>query len=304
IFLTFFFQEYHIAEKEAKYIQQQKSDDEKVGKLPKPDYLAVICVLWTFFVILLVFVLLETIVVPMVIDMYAWRADFAVTVVGIGMSGVAFITLFMFAIGSILSKKYDERKVMIFLGLVPTMLSMLIHFPMGSNYAKMQNCTTEDILATIPMNMATPVPTLNNSSAEDSAYEELSRQKRYAVDIDDECHLGCPQDQEWCLYTPIVEIWQMGIADVTAVIGYPVAFAILSSLYSKILGPKPQGVWMGILTSVGSFSRILGPIFVSYMYTELGTRWTFGSLFSVLALSVLVVSLCYKRLVPMKWKEA
>lgn len=311
LFLPCIFQEHNIAEKEAKYLQQQRKEEEKERKLPKVDYPAVVCVLGAFFIILLVFVLLETIAVPMVIDMYAWTSDFAVTVVGIGMSIVAFITLFMFALGSILAKKYDERKVMILLGLVPTMLSMLIHFPMGSNFAKMQNCTTEGSQIAFSVNIATPLATLNISNTEESAFEGLSRQKRFAIDGGGssgcgnsssgyDCSLGCPQDQEWCLYTPIVEIWQMALADVTAVIGYPVAFAILSSLYTKILGPRPLGLWMGILTSVGSLSRTLGPIFVSYMYTELGTRWTFGTLFILLAITVLGVSLFYKRLVPMK----
>lgn len=313
LFAPCIFKEYNIAEKEAKYLQRERNEEERERKLPKADYPAVVCVLGAFFVILLVFVLLETIAVPMVIDMYAWTSDFAVTIVGVGMSIVAFITLFMFALGSILAKKYDERKVMIFLGLVPTMLSMLIHFPMGSNYARMQNCTTEQSqMAAFPVNIATSLAALNNSDTEESIFEaELSRHKRFAIDDSGrsrcgntsshyDCHLGCPQDQEWCLYTPIVEVWQMALADVTAVIGYPVAFAILSSLYTKILGPKPLGLWMGILTSVGSFSRTLGPIFVSYMYTELGTRWTFGTLFAILAITVLGVSLMYKRLVPMK----
>lgn len=36
-----------------------------------------------------------------------------------------------------------------------------------------------------------------------------------------------------------------------------------------------QGVWMGLMTGSGCLSRVLGPVFVSYVYTRYGTVWTF-----------------------------
>ena len=33
---------------------------------------------------------------------------------------------------------------------------------------------------------------------------------------------------------------------------------------------------MGLMTGSGCLSRVLGPVFVSLIYTELGTIWTFG----------------------------
>lgn len=33
---------------------------------------------------------------------------------------------------------------------------------------------------------------------------------------------------------------------------------------------------MGLLTGAGCLSRVLGPVFVSYIYTRCGTYWTFG----------------------------
>ena len=40
-----------------------------------------------------------------------------------------------------------------------------------------------------------------------------------------------------------------------------------------MVGPRPQGVWMGILTAAGSLARICGPVFVSEIYKEFGTYW-------------------------------
>lgn len=33
---------------------------------------------------------------------------------------------------------------------------------------------------------------------------------------------------------------------------------------------------MGLMTGSGCLSRVLGPVFVTYVYTHLGTIWTFG----------------------------
>lgn len=265
--------------------------------MPKPDYPALLGVLVSFFIILFIYVLLETLLVPMCIDLYAWSDEKAVTVVGVGLSIAGAISIVMFTLTSVLTRRFDERKVFIFLGLVPLTVSMLIHFPMGNTYPKMQNCTSYDSAHVFDDSAVVPEFQMNFTESSNT----LSRHRRHAVRDDTCTDLGCPQEQEWCLYTPIIERPQMAVADVAAVIGYPVAFTLSSSFFSKILGPKPQGVWMGILTSTGSLSRVTGPVFVSYMYTALGTRWTFGILFVVMSLTLVIISLLFKRLVPMKW---
>lgn len=290
IFISF--QEYPIAAKEAQLTRHAASEDKK---LPKPDYIALVGVLISFFIILFIYVLIETLLVPMCIDLYAWTDEQAITVVGIGLSIAGALSVIMFTLTSVLTRKFDERKVFIFVGLVPLTVAMLIHFPMGNTYPKMQNCTSHESASEFG-SFTTVLPNLNFTGFNSS----LSRHRRHAVRDDTCTDLGCPQEQEWCLYTPIIERPQMAVADVAAVIGYPVAFTLSSSFFSKILGPKPQGVWMGILTSTGSFSRVTGPIFVSYMYTALGTRWTFGILFVVISLTLIIISSLYKRLVPMK----
>ena len=56
---------------------------------------------------------------------------------------------------------------------------------------------------------------------------------------------------------------------------------------------------MGLLSAFGSFSRILGPLFVSYIYTNFGTYWTMGSMAATLIVSFIVTLFAYNRLVPM-----
>lgn len=59
-------------------------------------------------------------------------------------------------------------------------------------------------------------------------------------------------------------------------IGYPIGVTLIQTIFSKILGPRPQGVWMGLITGSGCLSRIMGPVCVGYVYTRHGTYATFG----------------------------
>ena len=59
---------------------------------------------------------------------------------------------------------------------------------------------------------------------------------------------------------------------------------------------------MGIITAAGSFARILGPIFVSEIYKEFGTYWTYGLTALSLALATLGTVLTYRRLIPLEMR--
>lgn len=51
---------------------------------------------------------------------------------------------------------------------------------------------------------------------------------------------GCPYEQTWCQYTPAIHLAQYITSDVLIGIGYPACNVMSYTLYSKILGPKPQ----------------------------------------------------------------
>ena len=308
VLIHFCFQEYNIAKKESEREAQKANLSKSI--LPKVDYVALICVLVSFFVILSIFVLVETLTVPMVIDLYAWSPDFAVKVAGIGLSIGGIIAAIMFGMSGVLAKKFSDRFVFLFFGLVPLIMGVIVHIPMGNTLPKIKNCTNNDahlqyFTTPTPLNLNVELsPLLNKeiwlNSSSVNEIGSLSRHKRHASFSNDdiEC-LGCPAEQKWCFDTPIVEMPQMVVADVLLIMGYAVSFAFASGIFSKLLGPKPQGTWMGVLTSCGSLSRMTGPIFVTYMYTAFGPRWTFITIFLVLLCVIVCVSLIYKRLVPL-----
>lgn len=58
-----------------------------------------------------------------------------------------------------------------------------------------------------------------------------------------------------------------------------------------------QGVYMGWLTASGSGARILGPVFISHVYSYLGPRWAFGLVCGIVLLAIALLGVVYKRLV-------
>jgi len=116
--------------------------------------------------------------------------------------------------------------------------------------------------------------------------------------------VGCPITQEWCLYTPQITITQFLIGYTFTSIGYPIGVTLMQTIFSKILGPRPQGVWMGLMTGAGCASRVLGPVFVGFIYTRLGTYHTFGITGIMLIVSMLWLQLVNKRLIASELKKS
>lgn len=110
--------------------------------------------------------------------------------------------------------------------------------------------------------------------------------------------LGCPSTQKWCFYTPQLTITQCLIGFGFTTIGYPLGVTLIQTIFSKVLGPRPQGVWMGLMTGAGCASRVLGPIIVSVIYTRFGLYHTVGITGLILVLCMLWLQIINKRLIP------
>lgn len=137
---------------------------------------------------------------------------------------------------------------------------------------------------------------------------------------------GCPYEQTWCQYIPAIHLAQYISSDILIGVGYPACNVMSYTLYSKILGPKPQvrrpwsvkqklllcklewlfivwvlcflqGVYMGWLTASGSGARTLGPVFVSHVYTLLGPRWAFSLICGMVLAAIILLTSSYRKLV-------
>ncbi|XP_076246546.1 CLN7/MFS domain-containing 8 [Calliopsis andreniformis] len=266
LFLPWNFKEHRIAIREAMR-DEGKATEEETLKCIKPDYVASWTLICAFFVLVFNFVLLETLGTSLTMDQFAWSKKQALYYMGLFMSVGAIASCITFVMIEPLCKRFNERKVMLWGGFFFMIIGRILCIPWGPD----------------PPQIAY-VESFNNGTSNSNDTEVL----------------GCPSTQEWCLYTPQVTVTQFLIGYSFTTIGYPLGVTLIQTIFSKVLGPRPQGVWMGFMTGAGCASRVLGPIFVSVVYTRFGTYHTFGITGLMLVLAMLWLQIVNKRLIPLK----
>lgn len=166
-----------------------------------------------------------------------------------------------------LCKLFPENMVLIWGGFALMVLGRVLYIPWGDAPAKI----AEVYNVTIPLT--------GNATID--------------LKPEDDTFLGCPKTQEWCETTPALPLTQFIIGYAFTSVGYPIGVTLIQTIFSKVLGPRPQGVWMGLMTGSGCFSRVLGPVCVGSLYTRLGTNWTFG--FTSVMMLVSMIFLLFER---------
>ncbi|KAF3818644.1 hypothetical protein GH733_012061, partial [Mirounga leonina] len=258
---------------------EEASTDEVQVPQGNIDQVAVVATNVLFFVVLFIFALFETIVTPLTMDMYAWTREQAVLYDGIILAALGVEAVIIFMGIKLLSKKIGERAILLG-GFIVVWVGFFILLPWGNQFPKIQ---WED---------------LHNNSIPNTTFGEIIITLWKSPREDhSEGPTGCPVEQAWCFYTPMIHLAQFLTSAVLIGIGYPSCNVMSYTLYSKILGPKPQGVYMGWLTASGSAARILGPVFISQLYTSLGPRWAFSLVCGIVVLAILLLVVVYKRLV-------
>ncbi|KAG0728018.1 Major facilitator superfamily domain-containing protein 8 [Chionoecetes opilio] len=289
-------------------------------KLPTPDPWALAGLLFGFFITAFIYVLIETLAVPFVGDQYGWSGNTPQLVIGVAIMGGGILATCLFPVSGWLARKIDERLVMLIPGFIPILLGTALFMPYPGSTIPIQECYTNTSESTSPLttwetstwdsvNSSWEVsPTASDLILDDSLppsdpvdiLHRLLLLSDTAGETTDNCTGGCPIEQEWCQSVPQLPLAQLAVAFLIIMLGYPIAQSINQGIYSKVLGPRPQGLWMGVLTGVGGLARIAGPIFVAYIYTELGTYWCFGVLLAGMILAFCELIALYPRLVPMK----
>ena len=55
--------------------------------------------------------------------------------------------------------------------------------------------------------------------------------------------VGCPSVQTWCYYIPAMTISQFLLGYALTAVGYPIGVTLIQTIFSKILGPRPQVIY-------------------------------------------------------------
>lgn len=272
LFLPGNFTEHKIAAREALKEQNDSNElsEESSWKSRKIDYVASWTLICAFLVFVFNFVLIETLGSSLTMNQFAWTGKEAMYYVGIMMSVGALIACGVFAMIGPICKRIAERKVMMWGGFFCMFVGRLFMIPWGPD----------------------PPPI--------AEYGPFGNETMYANGTE---KVGCPSIQEWCRYTPQMTITQFLIGYTFTTIGYPLGVSLTQTIFSKILGPRPQGVWMGLMTGAGCVSRILGPICVGIIYNRYGTYHTFGVTGATLVLCIIWLQIVDKRLIPLEELE-
>ncbi|KAB7501034.1 hypothetical protein Anas_00498 [Armadillidium nasatum] len=189
------FKECNIVEKEHhQKSAQTSSTSETSSSSSKPDLYSIAGLLTSYFFSMMIFVFMETLAVPLLTDQYAWGNDKAIIVVGVLTVCTGFVAIGMVFILKKFLYKYDDRKIVLFLGLVPILLGTFFYMPIYTNIPiPRSNCTengeTESVLAMYSYFVKLPTegyhqPILSSTSDDQS--------------ISQYCTAGCPIDQTWC----------------------------------------------------------------------------------------------------------
>uniref|UniRef100_A0A8D3BYD6 Major facilitator superfamily (MFS) profile domain-containing protein n=1 Tax=Scophthalmus maximus TaxID=52904 RepID=A0A8D3BYD6_SCOMX len=236
------------------------------------DQVAVLTSNVLFFIVMFIFAIFETIATPFSMDMFAWTRKEAVIYNGVIMCCIGFESILVFLVVKVVSQRVGDRPVLL-AGLAIIFCGFLTLLPWGNHYPKIQWADLKNNSLVSQISEATLA---SNSSLEPT---------------------GCPYQQTWCQYTPAIHLAQYISSDILIGMGYPACNVMSYTLYSKILGPRPQGVYMGWLTASGSGARTLGPVFVSQVYTLLGPRWAFSLICGIVLGAIIFLGSVYHRLI-------
>lgn len=244
LFFPHLFKEHKIATKEV-MIKKGLENEKETWKLYKPDYFATWTLIVSFFVIVFNFMILETLGTPLSMDQFGWSKAASLKNMGIVMSGGAVLSIVTFASIGPLCRRFSEEKVMIWGGFLFMVVGRACFIPFKSDPPHVYDVNFK----------------LNMSLLCDDNQGSLNETIRNASLNCGEDILGCPSSQEWCKSTPALTFTQFLTGYILTAFGYPVGVTLIQTIFSKILGPRPQVTFFfDFPTNITKFicSRVLG----------------------------------------------
>ncbi|KAI6205109.1 hypothetical protein M3Y94_00755300 [Aphelenchoides besseyi] len=244
-----------------------KSKGEKKVVVPKYDRTAVLLCHFTRFTQLFCFTNIETLGSPFVMAMFAIRSADSVRILSIchSISGAIGFCIYMSHIFFKIDQRIDYRTLCIlaFVGFIGFHV-LTMPWPFVSGH--LQTYSAEEYSTYLLSNGTKPEP------------------------------VGCPKDVfSWCESTAPVNMWIYLIM--------PNINVSLSTILSKILGPRRQANQQSAFQMSASLARLTGPLAISYLYTEFGPLYAWTLELVVLCLMIAIWILQYSRFVPLQMPE-
>ena len=285
-----------------------------------PPMIPVLILIYSNFSFLFNYVLLETLTSTLAMDQWAWKPESAVSILMVDILIMVFSTLYqvenmgfvtmgaaamgvlVFAMIGPLAKRFDERLLLLVLGILPMLLGRAVMLPIPGVDHPPVNCFSEadwapefhadcDNITTMTSTTTTTTIAANyqriHLQYNTSEGSRLSHQQTFINTfsvfipefIDAHSHdnhlvskhsnSGCRY--EWCPNIPRITVVQFMVGFVLGTIGYPFCLTLSASIFSKIIGAINPGLWLGLFATSGSVARVAGPLLVTEIYQEFGT---------------------------------
>ncbi|CAB3410208.1 unnamed protein product [Caenorhabditis bovis] len=113
--------------------------------------------------------------------------------------------------------------------------------------------------------------------------------------------IGCRPTLKWCDDVPPINQYVYIISYIIICgFSFTIINICMNTVFSTVLGPRNQGTMQGILLLSGSVARMLGPVFISNLFTIAGPRpaWILEIIFAGVSASLWIIF--YKKLVPLQ----
>ncbi|XP_001659803.2 major facilitator superfamily domain-containing protein 8 isoform X1 [Aedes aegypti] len=240
LLLPFIFKDSPIAVKEAMKSQGATNAKETWKSMQLPYFCITVSIV-AFSLLMFLYVAFQALLSPIALDQFGWSNEDSLFYLGILMTVGALISCILFLLLDPLCKRFSESNVLVYGAMFALFVSQLLLIPFGS----------EPIT---PVTNGSNLTELNSTTAAP----------------------GCPSTQEWCEWIPPIGKVQFTISYTLLCVSFSIGTTLSQAVFSKLLGPRPQGTWMALLTCAGSAARILGPGSVT-IYVLFGTYWTFGA---------------------------
>ena len=227
------------------------------------DRIGFISLAFTSFCSYLLVAATDSFMTPLSMDEFAWTSVQAITYNNILISVGYFFSLFSMYLFNSLLK-YAEERLLFLVVIMLISLALFIYIPWPGDLPE---------LAHSPYNLTTEL-------------------------------VGCNYvTKPWCLWVPKLHLFQYIIATLMYCVILPIICSASNTIASKVIGPHPPGVLMGILTASLAIGRCIEPIVFMSLYTNYGPQITYAAMDWVVITMILVTLVTYRHLVPYSYTE-
>ena len=177
-------------------------------------------------------------------DNFGWTEQDTVMYFGIMMACNGFATLLLFLSVGPMCKRFDERKLMIFVGVLGFMIGRFFCLPIpGFPLPPLKPDHTGIVGRSSYMTHGLPYISRYDQHESHFRITHFNSSNLGIHNVPCQEVVGEPGcDLEWCKRIPALTVWQFILGWAASNFGLSYGMAIGAALFSKVIGPRPQVV--------------------------------------------------------------